>query len=361
MRLGPMIDISKPDPLSDILRSVGGGLAKGLGQSQENQMLQQAMSGVNMNDPREIMAMMQRANPILRPQILAMLKQQHEAANIPLDYNRAARRDIREEKQFEQQQKLGELNIQEAQQRQVQADVNRDKQFTDLVGTKLEKLDDLGKSAFIDMSKKYADELNPEVRYQKTLKDYTLQTERVNKIGERIKKIGDFRKSYVGLKQGDLNTISDDVKNAIDSGVDPRVVENVIKTSGLNANDTEAVMSTNFSKVKQILDGLKAPSRKQVPGMPGVVGVMQSLTEKDISQSVNTVSKAIQVGGSLDYIYSGLIEKGYKPIDAQNIVRQAAIGAKLTERQQLQLSNLEASRQSLLGKIFGEVYEQTGV
>lgn len=353
MPLGQMIDISKPDPLSDILRSVGGGLAKGLGQSQENAMLQQAMSGVNMNDPKEIMAMMQRANPILRPQILAMLKQQHEAANIPLDYNRAARRDIREEKQFEQQQKLGELNIQEAQQRQVQADVNRDKQFTDLVGTKLEKLDDLGKSAFIDMSKKYADELNPEVRYQKTLKDYTLQTERVNKIGERIKKIGDFRKSYVGLKQGDLNTISEDVKNAIDSGVDPRVIENVIKTSGLNANDTEAVMSTNFSKVKQILDGLKGPGKKRSGDLPGVL-TTNPLTEKDISQSVNTISKAIQIGGSLDYIYSGLIEKGYKPIDAQNIVRQAAIGAKLTDRQQLQLSNLEASRQSFLGRIFGD-------
>lgn len=288
MLLGPVIDMTAPDPLSDILRSFGGGLAKGIGQSQENQMLQQAMAGVNTSDPKEIMAMMQRANPILRPQILALLKQQQEAMSLPQSYQRK------------------EVDYQRGVQKDI-ADINYRRAQTDALQNK------------------------------------------------------PVPKSYVGLKQGDLNTISNDVKNAIDSGVDPRVVENVIKTSGLNTNDIEAVMSTNFSNVKRLLNGIKSPSRKQVPGMPGVVGGLQSLTEKDISQSVNIVSKAIQVGGSLDYIYSGLIEKGYKPIDAQNIVRQAAIGAKLTDRQQLQLSNLEASRQGLLGRIFGEVLEPTGV
>lgn len=342
----PIIQDVKTSPFAGFLGGIGKGLGEAVPTGIENRMISQAMEGLDINDPSSMALVLNRASPMLRPKIAELISKQQQLSGVSEEKARA-RETFEQKTALTEQQKL--LNQQKIQ----QGERARDFEFSNLVNERLQGLDDIGKSAFIDMSQQYANERDPNRRYQKTLKFYDQQMQSTQALTNKLNTIGKVRKGWLGLKENDLNMMSRSVEKLLEDGVDTRLIENSLRQTGINNSDFEAMMTPNFSTVKKIIDSVKAPRRKIIPGQVGIVGSVAEITDEDISKTSTILSKAIQKGASLDYIFTVLKEKRYSDTDAQKIISDATATIDLTPRQNVQLNNLQRLRRATLQKIFG--------
>jgi len=334
MPVFPMMQLQDPRErmLGNLGQAIGGAATKGF----ENKTLQDIMQGVDLNDPSTIQNILQRTPPQLQAKVSALLSEQLQLKNM-------SEVQGRQKEEFETGQKINKLKLAEAERVQ-------DQQFTGLVDQKLGDVDDLTKGAFNELSKKHSNELNPESRYQKTLKDYTGQLKSVQRLTDKVNKVSDFRKGFVGLKDSDINALSSDIQRLKKDGVDERIIRSSLdpQKTGINERDFDAIMMPNYRQVKKITDSIKPLKFTEGTGR-GQKELQAETTDKLTSK----VASAIKKGGSLDFIYTQLLEKGYSDEIANEVMRDAAISSDLNPAQEIQLNNLVQKRQALLGRIFG--------
>lgn len=333
----PVIQKYESSPWNAFASGIGKGFGTGVENIVGDIILKPYLKDVDINNPQSIQEAASRVPPHLMPQFIDAIRQQTQLSTI-------AQQPTQEREERDWQKEEREMKRQQQQQRS-EAHVremelyNREKEraFTGYVEQNISEPDT--RSLVLDISEKYKHIDDPVKRFEASKKEASAQMDKVEALAKRIEDAGWMRRKALGFSNKEINAMSKQVKSLQNEGIQPKLIESVLKNAGMNELDIERAFTPNITTIDKILKLLKEPTKENELHNRGVL------------------KEAIKRGASLDYIITMYdkprVGEPRQFTELHRLINDVSQGIELNERQKQQLISMQARKGSLLGSIFG--------